>query len=367
MNKTGFGFLRFPRVDPSDSKSIDHAALNAVVDRYMQLGGKIFDTAYTYLDGLSEAAIRTAVSERYPRESFVLSDKLPGYKVTCYEDCRKFFNESLQRCGVEYFDIYLLHWLSEKHYAFAEKYDEFRFLREVKEEGKAGKIGFSFHDSPELLDKILTAHPEVDRVLLQINYLDWESPTLQARRLYETALRHGKEIMVMEPVKGGRLATLPEKAEALLRSVRPDDSPASWAIRFAMSLENVRVVLSGMNSVSQVEDNMRDLEPLSEEERKTLVRAAALIRESTPIGCTGCGYCTAGCPIGMPIPTYFSMYNDLSMAPGEKWKMQYAYDELRAKAVPASSCVRCRSCEFSCPQKLGIIEHLKEVAKTFEK
>ena len=184
MNKMGFGFLRLPRLDATDEKSINYELLDRMVDSFLEKGGRYFDTAYTYLEGISEEAMRKSLVERHNRNSFTLADKLPGYRVKCYDDCRKYFEESLRRCGVDYFDVYLLHWLNGHNYAIAEEQEEFRFLRELKEKGMTKKIGFSYHDGPELLEKILLTHPEVDYVQLQINYLDWESSAIQARKCY---------------------------------------------------------------------------------------------------------------------------------------------------------------------------------------
>ncbi len=366
MNKTGFGFLRLPKREENDDKNIDYELLNAMVDRYLELGGNYFDTAYTYLGGVSEEALRRSLVERHPRGSFRIADKLPGYKVKQPEDCRRFFEESLARCGVDYFDVYMLHWLNDKNYAIAEKFDEFAFLRLLKEEGKAKEIGFSYHDSAELLDRILTAHPEVDYVQLQINYLDWDSESIQSRKCYETAVKHGKKVIVMEPVKGGNLAVLPEKGELLLKSLRPQDSAASWAIRFASDLDAVELVLSGMNRMEQMEDNMRDLEPLAPQEREALKQVAEIIRSKTVIACTGCNYCAPNCPVGIAIPRYFSLYNDYARNPQEDWKIQPVYQELNKTFAKASACIQCKCCENNCPQKLPITTYLKEVAKAFE-
>lgn len=366
MNKTGFGFLRLPRQDALDEKSIDYDTLNPMVDRFLELGGKYFDTAYTYLGGASEEAIRKSLVQRHPRGSFLLADKLPGYLVKSYEECQNYFDESLRRCGVEYFDVYLLHWLNDKNYELAEKYEEFRFLQECKSSGKAKKIGFSYHDGPELLDQILTAHPEVDYVQLQINYLDWDSVSLQARKCYEVAIKHGKSIIVMEPVKGGSLANLPEKAESLLKAIRSEDSIASWAIRFAESLENVEIVLSGMNSMEQMNDNMRHFCPLNNTQWDALQQAAEIIRSNTAIPCTGCGYCTSHCPIGMPIPHYFAIFNDCARNPKEDWKMQHAYDSVKKNNPKASECIGCRQCENNCPQKINITSFLSDISNVFE-
>ena len=365
MNKTGFGFLRLPRLDAADEKSIDHDLLNAMVDRFLELGGTYFDTAYTYLGGASEEAIRTALVERHPRDAFVLADKLPGYLVKSHDECWDYFHESCRRCGVDYFDVFLLHWLNEKHYAMAEQYDEFGFLRQLKAEGKARKIGFSYHDSPELLDRILSAHPEVDYVQLQLNYLDWDSPTLQAAACYEVAARHGKKILVMEPVRGGHLASLPAEAEQLLRGIRPGESPAAWALRFVTELPQVEVVLSGMNAMAQIEDNMRPFPPLTDEEHSALKTCAELLRSQTAVPCTGCGYCLSHCPNGLPIPKFFALYNDYARDPRHAWKMGHAYDSLAKQFAPASSCIGCGQCAKNCPQKLPIPTHLAEVAKAF--
>ncbi len=327
MNKTGFGFLRLPHLG-EDAQKIDYTILNPMVDRFLELGGTYFDTAYTYLNGISEEAIRKSLVERYPRSAFRLADKLPGYLVKEPGECNRYFEEQLQRCGVTYFDVYLLHWLNDTNYAISEKMDEFSFLRRLKSEGNTKKIGFSYHDSPELLDRILTAHPEVDYVQLQINYLDWDSISIQARSCYEVAVKHGKSVIVMEPVKGGALANLPDTAANLLDSIRPEASQASWAIQFASSLEYVEVVLSGMNTLEQMDDNMRPFSPLTEKDLCLLDQAASLIRANTAIACTGCGYCVSHCPMGIPIPKYFALYNDYARSPGENWKMQNVYDTL---------------------------------------
>lgn len=363
MNKTGFGFLRLPRVDADDETSVNYDILNAMVDEFLAAGGDYFDTAYTYLRGASEEAIRASVVERHPRHAFRLADKLPGYAFFSREDCRRCFEISAKRCGVDWFDVYLLHGLNGENYGFAQKYDQFGFLSELKAEGKARSIGFSYHDSPELLERILTDHPEVDYVQLQINYLDWNSPAIQAKRCYDVAVRHGKRVIVMEPVKGGSLAAPPAEAAALLPQ---DESPAAQAIRFATDLKAVEIVLSGMNSMEQLRDNMRDFPPLTDPERKTLEAAAKIIRGNTAVGCTACGYCTPGCPMGIPIPKFLALYNEYARSPGEDWKMEYLYNDLTRAFAPASACVGCGQCVRRCPQKLDIPAHLSALAKVFE-
>ena len=366
MNKTGFGFLRLPRLDQNDETSINYDLLNEMVDTFLEMGGTYFDTAYTYLGGMSEEALRRSLVERHPRSSFRIATKLPGYKVKSHEECWDYFNTQLKRCGVDYFDVYMLHWLNNKNYALAEQYNEFDFLRELKETGKAKQIGFSYHDGPELLDQILTAHPEVDLILIQLNYLDWNSEALRARELYEVGVKHGKIIRVMEPVKGGNLAKLPDSAASLLTDLRPNESLASWAIRFASSLEHVDIVLSGMNSLEQLHDNMRDFEPVSEEECQVLERAANLIRSNTAIPCTGCNYCAPNCPMNIPIPRYFSMFNDHKRNPDDMWKMKPVYQEITRTFSSASTCIGCKNCERNCPQKLKITTFQKDVKEAFE-
>ena len=362
MNKLGFGFLRLPK----KGEDYDWDTVCEMVDVFMDGGGTFFDTCYTYLNGMSEYGIRKCVAQRKPRQSFQLCEKLPGYLFTSHEDCRKYFDEELSRCGVEWFDILMLHWLNDENYAIAEKYDEFRFLREKKAEGLAKRIGFSYHGDAALLDRVLTAHPEVDVVLIQLNYLDWESEGIQSRKCYETCLRHSKSVMVMEPVKGGTLASIPEEAEAKLRAVHPDWSPSDWALRFVQSLPEVEVCLSGMSAVEQIRANIRPFTPLNGEEKDILAEVAEIIRGKTAIGCTGCGYCVTHCPKQIPIPQYIKLYNELARDPGDDWKIIPTYNQLALSAGRASQCIGCHSCEKHCPQELLIAQHMKTIAQRFE-
>ncbi len=362
INKLGFGFLRLPK----KGGEFDWDTIDEMVDLFLAGGGTFFDTCYTYLNGMSEYAIRKCVVQRKPRHSFQLCEKLPGYLFKSYDDCRKYFEEVLSRCGVEWFDCLMLHWLNDENYAIAEKFDEFRFLREKKAEGKAKRIGFSYHGDAALLDRILTAHPEVDVVLMQLNYLDWESEGIHSRKCYETCLHHGKAVMVMEPVKGGTLANIPEEAEAKLRAVRPDWTPADWALRFAQSLPGVETVLSGMGAVEQIRANIRPFDPLTGEETALLAEVAEIIRGKTAIGCTGCGYCLPHCPKQIPIPQYIRLYNEITRYPGDDWKILPTYHQMGLSAGRASECIGCRTCENHCPQKLTIAAHMNTIAKAFE-
>lgn len=365
MNKLGFGFLRLPRLNPEDEKSIDYELLCRMTDAFLAGGGSYFDTAYTYLGGLSESALKKCLVERHPRASFRIADKMPTWKVEKQADLRRFFEEQKARCGVDFFDVYLLHSLNRENYETAEKFDMFAFLRELKDGGEAKRIGFSYHDSPQLLDEILTAHPCVDLVQLQINYLDWRSPNLQAEKLYETAMKHGKRVVVMEPVKGGNLSSLPEKEAWMLTALGGEESPSAWAIRFAQSLPGVEVVLSGMNSMAQLADNQRDLPPLNAREVRTLMETADSLRGTIAIPCTGCAYCTEHCPMEIPIPQYFSLYNEYARAPREVWKMQHMYDGLAERHGRAKDCIACGRCAQNCPQWIEIPGWMEKVAAAF--
>ena len=367
MKKLGFGLMRLPLRDPRDSGSIDLEEVNRMVDLFLERGFTYFDTAYVYHNGMSEKIVREALVKRHPRDSFTLATKLPVFNLKSSEEQERIFAEELERCGVEYFDYYLLHNLGSQHYEIAQRMDSFAFVARKKREGRVKYAGFSFHDSAALLDEILTAHPEMDFVQLQINYLDWEDAGVQSRRCYEVAAGHGKPVIVMEPVKGGLLAAVPEQAELLLKGSRPDASVASWAVRYAASLENVMVVLSGMSNLEQVEDNtgyMRSFVPLTREEWELTEQAARIIRQATAIPCTGCGYCVKGCPAGIPIPRYFALYNAQRRRNGSVHRLYY--DNAAKTQSRASDCIGCGQCVGACPQHIDVPGQLKKVAEEFE-
>lgn len=368
MKKLGFGMMRLPLKDAANPESIDQEQLNRMADAFLDQGFVYFDTAYRYHQGTSEHAFRKAVAERYPRERFVLADKMPSYLITAPADFQRIFDEQLEKCGVEYFDYYLLHTLGTKNYALMEEHGGFPFMEKVKAQGKAKHIGFSYHDKAELLDEILTRHPEMEFVQLQINYLDWEDESIQSRKCYEVARKHHKPVIVMEPVKGGALANVPAEAEALFRAQLPQMSPASWAVRYAASLEQTMMVLSGMSSWEQLADNtgyMADFVPLDPKEQALVQKAVEIIDRTAVIPCTSCQYCVEGCPKHIPIPRYFSLYNDQKRQGFLPSNRNY-YTNLAMELGKASDCIACGQCESHCPQHIEIIEELERVARMFE-
>ncbi len=374
MRKLGFGTMRLPLLNSEDPTSIDLAQYEQMADMFLARGFTYFDTAYPYHNETSETAFRKAVAEKHPRDSYALADKMPVYMVKKAEDYSRIFAEQLQKCGVEYFDFYLLHNIGRDRYDEIKKFGGFEFISEMKAKGYAKEIGFSFHDDPETLDMILTEHPEVDFVQLQINYLDWEGAVAQSGKCYEVATKHGKPITVMEPVKGGTLARLPEEAMKLFEDFYKKNSsdgiipsPASLAVRYVASLPNVRVVLSGMSDLVQLDDNtsyMTEFVPLSEAEQELVKEITAIIRRNTKVPCTSCRYCMEVCPMNINIPEYFGLLN-LYAVTGKKTGMYYnRYSMNHGKA---SECLHCGLCESNCPQHIEIRNFLEEFADLYER
>ena len=370
MKKLAFGLMRLPQLDENDATSIDIERVKGMADTFIEAGFTYFDTAAPYHSKHSEIAFREAVAKRYPRESYTIADKLTLGMIDKAEDMQAFFDAQLERLGLEYIDIYLLHALGANSYAKAQDFKAFEFAAQKKAEGKVKHVGFSFHDSAEVLDQILTEHPEVEYVQLQINYLDWEDDNVQSRKCYETVVKHGKKVLVMEPVKGGSLAVVSPAVEKLFKDYNETASPASWAVRFCASLDNVVMVLSGMSNEEQIADNisyMKEFQPFNDEEKEIVAKAAEMIRNDIAVACTGCAYCVDDCPKNIAIPDYFKLYNHMKQLQGttEKWdKAKYAKKaEERGKA---SDCIECGLCEGHCPQHLNIRELLKDVASAFE-
>lgn len=374
--KLGFGLMRLPLKDSNDAASIDIELVKQMADAFLARGFTYFDTAYMYHNHQSELAVREAVVKRHPRDSFTLATKLPTMFLKQEGDQERIFEEQLQKCGVSYFDYYLLHNLGFANYETVKRFDSFAFARKQKEAGRIRHLGFSFHDNAALLDEILTAHPETEFVQLQINYLDWESESIQSRKCYEVARKHGKPVVVMEPVKGGMLANVPPEAEALLKARNPAASPASWAVRYAAGLDGVIMVLSGMSDMAQLMENtgyMSNFQPLDEQEHRALAQVVRAINDTIAIPCTACRYCVEGCPKHIAIPEYFSMYNmdrrEKQLTGGDAGRMSIYgvyYHNATHTAGKASDCIDCKKCERSCPQHIEITQWLREVAKTFE-
>ena len=361
MKKLGFGCMRLPRFEDG---SVNQELFNQLVDAYMENGFTYFDTAYKYCGGLSEPALKAALVDRYPRESYVLTTKLSNEFMRTKEEQATVFDDQLTRLGVDYFDYYLLHNQGAVNYQVSLELDSFDFIMQKKAEGKVRQIGISYHDTADLLEEILTSHPEIDVVQLQINYLDWENDSIQSRKCYEVCRKHNKPVIVMEPLKGGNLINVPEEVEALFKKHNPEASLASWALRFAASHDGVLTVLSGMNTMEQLTDNMNTMKefvPMTEEEIALTQKAAQMIQSNLTIPCTGCSYCTVKCPKQIPIPEYFSLFQHGYMST----QIVY-YFNLTQTHPKAGDCIGCHQCEKHCPQHINITEHLKEISEKFD-
>ncbi len=365
LPKLGFGMMRLPEKDGA----INTERVGAMVDLFLENGFTYFDTAYPYHNGKSEGALKAALVDRYPRGRFTVADKMPGWLLKSRADAERIFNEQLERTGAGYFDFYLLHSVETGHLPAYDGAGCWDWALKMKQKGLIRHFGFSFHDSPELLDRLLTAHPQAEFVQLQINYLDWESETVRSRRCYETARRHGKPVVIMEPVKGGALASLRPELEAKLRAVDPEKSPASWALRFCATLPGVATVLSGMSSEEQVRDNIatvKALAPFTPREKACLEEVRQGILSTPKIGCTACRYCVDGCPAGIRIPDVIRAYNEaLAFGNGERPRGLYA-DALK-KGHPASACIGCGQCAGVCPQHLPVPDLMQKISAAFDR
>ena len=363
--KLGFGLMRLPK----RGGKIDIEQTKQMVDLFMEAGLTYFDTAYVYDDGDSERAAKAALVDRYPRESYTLCTKLCAWMGAHNEKTAKQqFYTSLERTGAGYFDYYLLHALQAGNYKTYDKYHIWDFVKEQKAKGLIKHWGFSFHATPDILDELLTDHPDVEFVQLQLNYADWENPRVTARENYEVARKHGKSIVVMEPVKGGALANPPKEVSKILKETSPDASFASWAIRYAASLDGIITVLSGMSNLEQMKDNlsyMKDFKPLNVEEQAAIRKAQELMNGIKAIPCTACHYCTAGCPKKIPIPEIFAARNQ-QLVWGQLEEGGRQYTQAVENVGRACDCISCGQCERACPQQIDVITRLKDCAAQFD-
>ena len=364
--KLGFGLMRLPMI----GDEIDMEQTKAMVDTFMAKGFTYFDTAYVYINGKSEVAAREAIVKRYPRDSFTLATKLPLWdNIETEADMQRIFDESMERAGVEYFDYYLLHSMDKAKFEKADRIGAWDFLFKMKAQGKIKHCGLSFHDSAEVLDEALTKHPEVEFVQLQLNYIDWENDNVQSRKCYEVAVKHNKPIIVMEPVKGGSLASMNNEIQGIMKAQNPDLSIPSWAVRFCAGLDNILTVLSGMSTKAQLDDNvsyMEHFEPLSDKEHEVLKTVVEKLNAIPTIPCTGCRYCVDDCPMQIHIPDIFRAVNHQKQFGSEGNVDRSGYESATREGGKASECLHCGSCEAHCPQHIHIIEELEDAAKLFE-
>ena len=364
--RLGFGLMRLPKLEDG---SIDVEQVKTMADMFIAAGGTYFDTAFVYDNGGSEEAFRKAVAERYPRDSYTVATKLNAWHGASDEEgAKQEFFTSLERLGTGYIDFYLLHALMADSYHLYDDWGLWDFVKEQRDKGLIKHWGFSFHATPEILEELLTAHPDVDFIQLQLNYADWESESVYSRRCWEIARAHGKPIVVMEPIKGGKLANPPEPVAKIMKEAEPDASFASWALRYAASLDGVMVVLSGMSNIAQMEENlsfMKDMKLLDEKEQEVIKEAQRIIAEDLSIQCTACHYCTDGCPMQIPIPEIFEVANKHTLDHRNP-RARRAYAAATEGRGKASDCVSCGQCEGACPQSLPIIS-LLESCRDFEK
>lgn len=360
----GFGCMRLPL----KNGEVDYEEMNKMVDAFLEAGFNYFDTAHMYVEGKSENALRECLTKRYPRESYVLTNKLSTSYFNKQEEIRPLFQSQLEACGVDYFDFYLMHAQSSELFEKYKKCRAYETALELKEEGKFRHFGISFHDKAEVLEQILTEYPQIEVVQIQFNYADYDDPSVESRKCYEICRKFNKPVIVMEPVKGGSLVNLPEKAKEIFNKLQ-GGSAASYAIRFAAGFDGIMMVLSGMENTQMMNDNisyMKDFKPLSEKEMKAVNEVCKIFREQLLIQCTSCRYCTNGCPKNILIPDLFACMNSKRVY--NNWNTDYYYHNVHTvNNGKASDCIQCGKCESICPQHLKIRELLKEVALEFEK
>ena len=354
----GFGCMRLPMKDGE----VDEAEFNRMIDTFIEAGFNYFDTAHGYIDGKSERTVKACLTSRYPRDSYVLANKLSDWFFKSEEEIRPLFESQLEICGVEYFDFYLFHALNRNSYQKHKDCNSFAIVDGLKQEGKIKHVAMSFHDTADILDMILTEQPQIEVVQLQINYLDYDDPSVQSKKCYDVAARHGKKVIVMEPVKGGALVNLPDAAVSEFAKLG-DAAPVSYALRYAASYPEVFMVLSGMGNMEMMQSNidtMYPFVPLNDAEMAATDRAREIIREYNQIPCTKCRYCAEVCPKNVPIADLFAVYNEYALARMTKREARAGFD---AFDVKAADCIECGKCEKICPQSITIRDNLKKLAK----
>lgn len=364
--KLGFGCMRLPLREDGE---VDTVLFSRMVDRFIDQGFRYFDTAHGYVGGKSEPALRECLTSRYPREKYILTDKLSTHHFNKEEDIRPLFESELAACGVEYFDFYLMHAQDANIFAKFKKCRAYETALQLKEEGKIKHFGISFHDRAVVLEQILTEYPQIEVVQIQFNYADYEDPSVESRKVYEVCEKYGKPVIVMEPVKGGSLVNLPADAQKVLDDLHSGMSNASYAIRFAAGFENIMMVLSGMGNMEMVEDNtsyMKDFQPLTETERAAVDKVTEIFRSQNLIPCTACRYCMEECPKGIHIPDLFALMNAKKCF--GNWNTDYYYNNIHtAEGTRAKDCLKCGKCEKICPQHLEIRKLLEDVSVEFDK
>lgn len=364
--KLGFGCMRLPLLENGE---VDTVLFAKMVDKFIAEGFNYFDTAHGYVRGKSETALRECLTSRYPREKYVLTDKLSTHHFNSQEEIRPLFESELAACGVDYFDFYLMHAQDANIFAKFKRCRAYETALQFREEGKIKHFGISFHDRAAVLEQILTEYPQIEVVQIQFNYADYEDPSVESRKVYEVCEKHGKPVIVMEPVKGGSLVTLPEEAQAIFDGLGGGRSNASYAIRFAAGFDNTMMVLSGMGNLEMVEDNtgyMKAFQPLSAQERAAVDKVTQIFRSQNLIPCTACRYCMEACPKGIHIPDLFALLNAKKCF--GNWNTDYYYNNIHtAEGTKAKDCLKCGKCEKICPQHLEIRNLLEDVSAEFDK